>query len=124
MFGDIQAGDDLYWGLVNGVALSKHACDEAGLPFKSLLEEALEIATFEPRSDLVSGEEDALPAKFVVGVDVDIQYEYDRIYHPRQLKERWKRGDDLTDAEFRVLVESDIFDESDFRKLAEDNREE
>lgn len=120
LFGDMESGDDLYWALVNAVALAKHACDEAGLPIEDLLEEGLEIADFEPRNDLtddLSEHELEQPTKVLTGIDIELEYEYADVYHPERLKERWEEGAELDDIEFRVLVESDVFDESDFQRL-------
>jgi hypothetical protein len=111
------------------VVLATSACEEARLPLTPLLEQALEvyyrgkIGEFDPyeRSDepkkMNMDLEETGHAKILESVTVDIEYEYTDAYYPLKLRERFLEGQELTNQELLMLVNSDYFDEEAFEEL-------
>jgi hypothetical protein len=129
IFEDMEQGGDLYWALLSAVVLAKGACDDAGLPLGPLLEQALEVyhrgatGEFDPYDDSEDSEkwqasfEETGHTKVLESVEVDIEYEYTDAYYSPRLRERFLEGQELTNQELLMLVNSDYFDEEAFEEL-------
>lgn len=114
-------GGDRYYSLIAATAFFKRACDDAGLSFERMVEEALiqvERTADAEQVDEPNGGEGGRP-QMLDEVNVSIEYQYRDVYYVDTLLERWRDGEDLDPTEMGILVQSDEFGPDDVKKLKE-----